>query len=256
MPPVTELRSPPLSRMTGALSPVIALSFTEATPSMTSPSAGMKSPASTSTTSPLRSADAATQLVVLAPRSGRRRRLAWSSRRALRSDAAWALPRPSAIASAKLANSTVNQSHTDTQKMNQAGRLAPADERLEPQQRRQDGAHVDDEHDRVPHLAPGRQLAERVDDRLADDRRIEERAGLGRAAMGLRTSLAGDQDEVLDDRPERQRRHEGQGADQDDHADQEADEQRRVRRQRAGPGGTVFFRASAPAMASTGTASQ
>ena len=40
--------------MTGALSPVIALSSTEATPSMTSPSPGMKSPASTSTTSPLR----------------------------------------------------------------------------------------------------------------------------------------------------------------------------------------------------------
>ena len=35
------LRSPPLSRMTGALSPVIALSSTEATPSMTSPSPGI-----------------------------------------------------------------------------------------------------------------------------------------------------------------------------------------------------------------------
>ena len=52
VPPVTERKSPPLSRMTGALSPVIALSSTEATPSMTSPSAGMKSPASTSTTMP------------------------------------------------------------------------------------------------------------------------------------------------------------------------------------------------------------
>jgi len=49
VPPVTELRSPPLSRITGALSPVIADSFTEATPSTTVPSAGMKSPASTST---------------------------------------------------------------------------------------------------------------------------------------------------------------------------------------------------------------
>ena len=56
VPPVTALRSPPLSRMTGALSPVIALSSTEATPSTTSPSPGMKSPASTRTTSPLRSA--------------------------------------------------------------------------------------------------------------------------------------------------------------------------------------------------------
>src|SRR3984957_2419732 len=37
--------------------------------------------------------------------------LAWLSVRVFRSDSAWALPRPSATASAKLANSTVNQSH-------------------------------------------------------------------------------------------------------------------------------------------------
>jgi hypothetical protein len=40
VPPVTALRSPPLSRMTGALSPVMALSSTEATPSTISPSPG------------------------------------------------------------------------------------------------------------------------------------------------------------------------------------------------------------------------
>ena len=45
MPPVTAERSPPDSRMTGADSPVIALSSTEATPSMMSPSAGITSPA-------------------------------------------------------------------------------------------------------------------------------------------------------------------------------------------------------------------
>jgi len=48
----------------------------------------------------------------------------------------------------------VNQSHTDTQKMNQPG-ASPYDERLDPEERREDGAHVDDEHDRVPHLARG-----------------------------------------------------------------------------------------------------
>src|SRR5882757_5060613 len=37
--------------------------------------------------------------------------LAWLSVRVFRSDSAWALPRPSATASAKLANSTVNHSH-------------------------------------------------------------------------------------------------------------------------------------------------
>ena len=58
VPPVTALRSPPLSRMTGADSPVMALSSTEAAPSMTSPSAGICSPALTRTISPfLRAAE-------------------------------------------------------------------------------------------------------------------------------------------------------------------------------------------------------
>jgi len=41
VPPVTEEKSPPDSRITGADSPVIALSSTDAAPSMTSPSPGM-----------------------------------------------------------------------------------------------------------------------------------------------------------------------------------------------------------------------
>ena len=45
VPPVTALRSPPDSRMTGALSPVITDSSTVAIPSMTSPSPGIRSPA-------------------------------------------------------------------------------------------------------------------------------------------------------------------------------------------------------------------
>ena len=49
VPPVTVLRSPPLSLITGALSPVMALSSTVATPSTTSPSPGTMSPASIST---------------------------------------------------------------------------------------------------------------------------------------------------------------------------------------------------------------
>ncbi len=51
VPPVTPERSPPASRMTGADSPVMADSFTEATPSMISPSPGIIWPASTTTTS-------------------------------------------------------------------------------------------------------------------------------------------------------------------------------------------------------------
>ncbi len=49
VPPVTAERSPPDSRMTGADSPVMADSSTEATPSTTSPSPGMTCPASTTT---------------------------------------------------------------------------------------------------------------------------------------------------------------------------------------------------------------
>ena len=49
VPPVTADRSPPDSRMTGADSPVMADSSTEATPSTTSPSPGITSPASTTT---------------------------------------------------------------------------------------------------------------------------------------------------------------------------------------------------------------
>ena len=109
MPPVTAERSPPASRITGADSPVIADSSTEPTPSITSPSAGITSPASTTTTSPRWSSGAGTSST-------------WPSRRACarvvvvrvaRSAFACALPRPSAIASAKFANSTVSQSQNE-----------------------------------------------------------------------------------------------------------------------------------------------
>ena len=52
VPPVTAERSPPDSRMTGADSPVIADSSTDAMPSMISPSPGISSPAGTTHSSP------------------------------------------------------------------------------------------------------------------------------------------------------------------------------------------------------------
>ncbi len=70
VPPVTAERSPPASRMTGADSPVIALSLTEAKPSTISPSPGMMSPASTSTTSPTRRSSALTPLIDAVERLG------------------------------------------------------------------------------------------------------------------------------------------------------------------------------------------
>ena len=110
VPPVTAERSPPDSRMTGADSPVMADSSTLAMPSTMSPSPGMTSPATTTTSSPMsRAVDGTSSME---PSSRRRR--ATVSCRVLRSVAAWALPRPSAIASAKLANSTVNQRNATT----------------------------------------------------------------------------------------------------------------------------------------------
>ena len=124
VPPVTALRSP-LSRMTGALSPVMALSFTDAIPWMTSPSQGIKSSASTNTTSPRFKALAGTRedgtSRYWSPDSGLPNFFAFISRRELRNDSACAFPRPSANASEKFANSTVNQSHRDTARMNQTG---------------------------------------------------------------------------------------------------------------------------------------
>ncbi len=108
VPPVTAERSPPLSRMTGADSPVMADSLTEATPSMISPSAGITSPASTSTTSP--GVSLCEGVGTMAPAAGSTISLALVVTRAARRLSAAALPRPSATLSARLANSTVAQS--------------------------------------------------------------------------------------------------------------------------------------------------
>ena len=109
VPPVTAERSPPASRITGADSPVMADSSIVAAPSMISPSAAINSPTATTNTSPFRSDSASRQ--VNEP-SGLRR-LARVLVRLLRSVSAWALPRPSAMASAKFAKITVNHSQME-----------------------------------------------------------------------------------------------------------------------------------------------
>jgi len=107
VPAVTAERSPPASRITGALSPVIAASFTDATPETTSPSEGMRSPVWTSTMSPTFSWLAGTVSYL---RPSPLSRLAVSSAFVARKLAACALPLPSASASAKVPNSTVSHS--------------------------------------------------------------------------------------------------------------------------------------------------
>ena len=171
VPPVTADRSPPDSRMTGADSPVIADSSTDATPSMISPSPGMNSPALHHDHVALAEA----RRRHLSPtRSPAVRRFATVSVRVLRSVSACALPRPSAIASAKLANSTVNHSQKATWPVN-SGRPLPAGQLLDEDDRRQQAADLDDEHHRVLDLDPRVELPERIDDRLPDDARIPDR---------------------------------------------------------------------------------
>ncbi len=107
VPPVTADRSPPASRITGADSPVIADSSTLAMPSITSPSLGIRSPAShTTRSSTLSSAEGTSRSP---PSTISRAFVSWRLRRKA---AAWALPRPSATASARLAKMTVAHSHT------------------------------------------------------------------------------------------------------------------------------------------------
>ena len=117
VPPVTADRSPPDSRITGADSPVIADSSTDAMPSITVPSPGISSPASTTTTSPFSSSDA--RLVV--PSSS----LATVSCRIERSVSACARPRPSANASAMFANTTVSHSQNEITNVYHAGSPPP-----------------------------------------------------------------------------------------------------------------------------------
>jgi hypothetical protein len=118
VPPVTALRSPPDSRITGADSPVIADSSTTAIPCTTSPSPGMTWPAVTTARSPERSWADGISCVVPSGLSS------WAkvSLRLRRRVSAWAWPRPSATASAKLANSTVAHNHSVTSPTNRSAR--------------------------------------------------------------------------------------------------------------------------------------
>ena len=169
VPPVTAERSPPDSRITGADSPVIALSSTEATPSMMSPSAGITSPASTLTISPLRSDGAPTTSSVPSARS----RLAIVSVLARRSVSACALPRPSAIASAKLAKSTVSQSQ---KVICSSKRRSPLPVTTSWIRRSVVSTHPieHDEHHRVARHRARMELPERVPHGALDDLRIPD----------------------------------------------------------------------------------
>ena len=164
MPPVTALRSPPDSRITGADSPVIADSSTVAMPSITVPSPGISSPAGTTTTSPRVSSAAA----FVEPS----RIVATVSLRIVRSVSAWARPRPSANASAMFANTTVSHSQKAIVNVYQAGSWPPPsglppNDLDQPGDGRDHRADLDDEHHRVADLHARVELLEAVDQRAA-----------------------------------------------------------------------------------------
>ena len=174
VPPVTAERSPPASRMTGADSPVIALSLTEASPSTISPSPGMMSPASTSTMSPTRRSSAFTPLID-AVRDLPDRPDAWRACRCgvLRRASACALPRPSATASAKLANSTVNHSQNAIWPEKAGGPSWVMRSRMKKHGHDERDDFGDEDH-RIAGERARVELAEGVDRRRAHDMRVEQ----------------------------------------------------------------------------------
>ena len=157
--------------------------------------------------------------------------------RVARRVAAWALPRPSATASARLANSTVSHSHTVTAMTNTLGSVKHSTV-----------------HSAAPtsttnitglcHITLRVQVAQRGGQRLPQARRVEhadaDAAGLeflvvpGMLDGGVSTGVLLMSDQSFCDGAERQRRQVGQGGDQDDDADEHHHELRAVGRQRAG----------------------
>ncbi|MNX83371.1 hypothetical protein D3C86_1151320 [compost metagenome] len=118
VPPVTELLSPPASLITGALSPVMALSSMVARPSMISPSVGIVSPASQMKISPFARLEDGTicnSSTYISPIG--KIFFAGVSSLVFRKLSACAFPLASAIASAKLANSKVNNKMMNTVKL-------------------------------------------------------------------------------------------------------------------------------------------
>ena len=110
VPPVTDDLSPPASLITGADSPVIALSSIVAIPSIISPSVGMISPVSQTKISSFTSCEEGTILISFTNISPSKNIFfAGVSSLVFLSDAACAFPRASASASAKLANSNVSK---------------------------------------------------------------------------------------------------------------------------------------------------
>ena len=175
VPPVTAERSPPDSRMTGADSPVMALSSTDATPSTISPSAGITSPADTRTMSPLRSDGRRHDLV------GPIRALALGDRLGLRPAQRVRLRLAAALGHRfGEVGEEHGQPEPDRDLQLEAELTAAGDEVLDQAERGQHAADLDDEHDRIARHRARMELDERIPDRATDDLRIPDGACLCR----------------------------------------------------------------------------
>ena len=176
------------------------------------------------------------------------------SRRALRSASAWALPRPSAIASAKLAKSTVNQSQSEIARMKPAGASPWPEQRLDEEDRREHAADQHDEHDRV--LAPGGAgRASRTTPRCAPRTIVGSKSGTGFGCVSA-SSVLDQRSRASGARRSGRARAPGMNVSAPTMITtpiEQHDEQRRVRRAACpGSAGTLFFCASEPAIASVG----
>ena len=149
VPPVTALRSPPDSRITGADSPVTADSSTDAMPSITVPSPGISSPASTTTTSPRCELGGGLLAAVAQARDGLGAHRAQSGRLRLAAALGERLGQ---------VGEHHRQPQPDRHGEGEPGGLVAAAERLaaehldEPAEGRDHRADLDDEHDRVADL--------------------------------------------------------------------------------------------------------
>ena len=170
VPPVTAERSPPDSRITGADSPVMADSSTEAMPSTISPSEGMRSPASHTTRSPLASVDGRHPLFgavgAQAARLGLRPHLAQRVGLGLAPSFGHGL--------GEVGEDDREEEPDGDGPGEDAGMGDGLDEG-------DDRPHQHHEHHRVLDLHPGVELLERVDQRPAEDLAVEQAPGLGHA---------------------------------------------------------------------------
>ena len=183
VPPVTADRSPPASRITGADSPVMAASLTEATPSITSPSEGMMSPASTRTMSPDLEARAGHKPVGVALAPGEELGLGLGAGPAQRVGLRLAAPFRDGLGEVGEQNGEPEPQDD----LDREAEVGAAGDEVTDEESRDQGAHdLDHEHDRVLDQDPRVELAERRADGGPEDLGVEQ-AGVGQALAKLGT---------------------------------------------------------------------